>query len=199
MIITMCVCVCVCLCLCMTHMMCFSHRVFVCLCVQMEQLVPTVPPCLLFLDLAWPGCAQRRVLIHLDRDTTMGRQFILLCTGQRGACYANTKLLKAWNYGLGQGVMAGDYDYNNGQGGAALLPGLDSVRYQSSREAGDVCVYSYDSFRGAQFIIITKVTGPLNDYPFGKVVDGLEVVVAAYKHHPITEVNVVDCGVVLWA
>ena len=172
---------------------------FVCLCVQMDQVVPAAPPCLVFLDLAWPGSAPRRVVIHLDRDTTRGRQFILLCTGQRGASYANTKMFTAGDDGCWRGVEGGDYEHNDGEGGAALLPHLDSVQYQSSIQAGSVCGWSSDLSKGAQFIIITKVMESFTHYSFGKVVDGLEVVAAAYKHRPITEVTVVDCGVVLWS
>ena len=179
-------------------MMCFSHRGFFCLCVQMDQVVPAAPPCLVFLDLAWPGSAPRRVVISLESDTTRGRQFIMLCTGQRGACYANTKLIKAGDYGLWRWMRGGDYEYNNGKGGASLLPHLNSVQYESSVQAGSVLGYSSHPSKGAQFRIFTEVMESFDGYPFGKVVDGLEVVLAAHKHRPITEVTVVDCGIVLW-
>ena len=182
-------------------MKCFSHCIylFVCLCVQMDHVVPAAPPCLVFLDLAWPGSAPRRLLISLDRDTTLGQQFMLLCTGQRGACYANTKLFEAEDYGVWRGVRGGDYEYNNGKGGAALLPDLNNIKYESSCQAGSVCGWSSGPSVGAQFFIITEVMESINGCPFGQVVDGLEGVLAAHKHCPITEVTVVDCGVVLWA
>ena len=96
-------------------------------------------------------------------------------------------------------MWGGDYQCNNGLGGAALLPHLDSVKYKSSRQAGDVRGCPSNPVVGAQFGIVTKVMQSCNGYPFGKVVDGLEVVAAAHQHRPITEVIVVDCGVVLWA
>ena len=179
--------------------MCFSHLVFVCLCIQMDQVVPAAPPCLVFLDLAWPGIAPRRVVIHLDRDTTMGRQFILLCTGQGGVSYANTKLFKASKDWWERWVDGGDYEHNDGQGGAALLPHLNSVHYRLSCQAGSVRACSYGLSQGAQFRITTQVMKPMTGYYFGKVVEGLEVVAAAHKHCPITEVTVVNCGVVLWS
>ncbi|KAK8378407.1 hypothetical protein O3P69_011120 [Scylla paramamosain] len=60
----------------------------------MKELVPACPPCLVFMDLAWPGSARRRILIHLTHDTPRGQQFLLLCTGQQGPSYANTRLFK---------------------------------------------------------------------------------------------------------
>ena len=170
---------------------------FVCLRVQMDQVLPADPLCLVFLDLAWPGSAPCRVLIRLNRICTHSQQFILLCTGQRGVCYANTKLIKAENNPWWQGVKGGDYQYNNGEGGAALLPDIDSNKFYSSRFPGDVSWYSGNHSHSAQFYIITEVMRACKGYTFGKVVSGLEVVAAAHKHRPITEVTVVDCGVVL--
>ena len=175
----------------------FSHCVHVCLFVQMKQLVPAAPPCLVFLDLAWPGSAPCRVLIRLDRDTTLGRQFILMCTGQRGTSYINTNLFRVWDDGRGRwrGVIGGDYQHNNGKGGAALL-NLGSCQYMSLCHAGDVFWRSSGPSKGTQFHIITKASVSSNHHIFGKVVDGLEVVAAASNHRPITEAIVVDCGVV---
>ncbi|XP_063847530.1 uncharacterized protein LOC135092778 isoform X2 [Scylla paramamosain] len=63
--------------------------------VTMQEVVPDAFPYEVFLDLAWPGTSPRRVVVRLSRDTPRGRQFLLLCTGQRGSCYANTRLLKS--------------------------------------------------------------------------------------------------------
>lgn len=166
--------------------------------VQVDELVPT-PPCLVFMDLAWPGSDRRRVLIHLISDTPLGGQFVLLCTGQRGPCYANSRLWNVADRGQpGERVWGGDYEHNNGKGGAALLPDLDKVEYRKPCRAGDVFWYRGDP--GALFIIMTRnwkvpATGARRVY--GEVVSGLEGLVAAAQHHPITDVTVVDCGVVL--
>ncbi|XP_063850773.1 tripartite motif-containing protein 5-like isoform X2 [Scylla paramamosain] len=169
--------------------------------VQMKELVPACPPCLVFMDLAWPGSARRRVLIHLTHDTPRGQQFLLLCTGQQGPSYANTRLFKLVKEGRpGERVWGGDYEYNNGMGGAALLPDLDKGEYGKSTKAGGLWWWwGRGPARGAQFTIT------INDCPkgverpvFGEVVEGLDSVEAAARHRPITEVTVVECGVVLW-
>nr|XP_053650375.1 uncharacterized protein LOC128700925 [Cherax quadricarinatus] len=175
---------------------------------------------LVFLDLAWPGSPRRRLHIQLDTDTMMARQFVLLCTGQHqpasylntkllctgqqkqsGSSYLNTKLLWVWNKGQpGEFVGGGDYQYNNGEGGAPLLPHQLDHRYQKSGSAGAVWSrYDPCSNKSSQFCIITRdhTSGLKWSGVFGKVVSGLDVVRAAVNHSDITEVTVVDCGVVL--
>ncbi|XP_069180692.1 uncharacterized protein [Procambarus clarkii] len=160
------------------------------------------PSCTLaFLDLGWAGSTRGRVTIRLTPDTPLARQFVLLCTGQRGHTFRNTKLLRVWNKGQpGECVVGGDYESNDGKGGAPLLPDLRG-QYRESGQAG--AVGSWWGLPGgptsAQFVIATRdrQAGHLWPYVFGDVVSGLDVVRAAVNHSDITEVTVVDCGVVL--
>lgn len=172
---------------------------------QVDKVVPATPPCLVFLDLACPGSAPRRVLIRLNLDTSLGRQFELLCTGRRGPSYINTRLLWVENKGQpGERVYGGDYDKNDSTGGAAILPHLHVGDYHKSGRAGvvsrvvrneDMCDWN------SLFAIRTKdgLEGTVGMGVFGEVVEGLEGVVAATQHSPIEEVTVVDCGVVMWS
>ncbi|XP_063882587.1 uncharacterized protein LOC135112258 isoform X2 [Scylla paramamosain] len=169
---------------------------------QMGKVVPAAPPCEVFLDLAWPGSAARRVVVSLPQDTPRGRQFMLLCSGQRGACYANTRLFNVMREGQpGECVVGGDYQTGDGRGGAALLPHLDQGEYWQSGKAGAVWWWRWrgDPARGAQFSITTRGVqrGSIWCGVFGQVVRGLEVVQEAAQHRPVTEVTVVQCGVVL--
>ncbi|XP_063856982.1 uncharacterized protein LOC135098501 isoform X5 [Scylla paramamosain] len=168
----------------------------------MGEVVPAVPPCEVFLDLAWPGSVARRVVVSLPKDTPRGRQFMLLCSGQRGACYANTRLFEVMGEGQpGECVRGGDYQTGDGKGGAALLPHLDQGDYWLSGKAGAVSGWWLDEPAcGAQFLIITRDMQRGDRVwvvVFGQVVRGLEVVQEAARHRPITEVTVVQCGVVL--
>ncbi|XP_069180673.1 tripartite motif-containing protein 59-like [Procambarus clarkii] len=165
------------------------------------------PSCTLaFLDLGWAGSTRGRVTIRLTPDTPLARQFVLLCTGQRGHTYRNTKLLRVVDKGrLGECVGGGDYESNDGKGGAQLLPDLQG-QYRESGQAGAVWSWSVVAFfwrlggpKSAQFTITTRdhQGGGQWPYVFGDVVSGLDVVRAAVNHSDITEVTVVDCGVVL--
>ncbi|XP_069167570.1 peptidyl-prolyl cis-trans isomerase-like [Procambarus clarkii] len=159
------------------------------------------PSCtLVFLDLGWAGSTRGRVTIRLTPDTPLARQFVLLCTGQRGHTYRNTKLLWVWNKGQpGERVGGGDYESNDGEGGAPLLPDLQG-QYRESGRAGTVwALWGPGSPWCAQFVITTRDLQDDLQWPrvFGDVVSGLDVVRAAVNHSDITEVTVVDCGVVL--
>lgn len=160
-----------------------------------------------FLDLGWSGLTIGRVIIRLCSDTPRGKQFVLLCTGQLGPSYLNTRLFRVEDKGrFGERVFGGDYESNDGRGGASLLHPM-GTGYEQAGSEGDVWSWTQESHRSAQFAISTKdfsVNGSarlicLTGYPcvFGKVVKGLEVVKAAINHNSITEVSVVDCGVVL--
>ncbi|XP_045599945.2 peptidyl-prolyl cis-trans isomerase-like [Procambarus clarkii] len=158
------------------------------------------PSCTLaFLDLGWAGSTRGRVTIRLTPDTPLARQFVLLCTGQRGHTYRNTKLLGVGHKGEPwEWVVGGDYKSNDGEGGAPLLPDLQG-QYRRSARAGAVCArYVPRGPRCSQFAITTRdrVAVQWSDV-FGDVVSGLDVVRAAVNHSDITEVTVVDCGVVL--
>ncbi|XP_069193773.1 tripartite motif-containing protein 5-like [Procambarus clarkii] len=155
---------------------------------------------LAFLDLGWAGSTRGRVTIRLTPDTPLARQFVLLCTGQRGHTYRNTKLLQVWRKGQpGECVGGGDYESNDGEGGAPLLPDLQGQYRKSARAGAVLARWSPESPRSAQFIIITRdrQDGVHWSCVFGDVVSGLDVVRAAVNHSDITEVTVVDCGVVL--
>lgn len=170
---------------------------------QVDEVVPACLPCLVFLDLEWPGTAPRRVVIRLSPDTPLGQQFLLMCTGQRGPCYRNTRMLwVGWEGQPGEWVWGGDYENKGGKGGAPLLPHLDKGEYQRSSRAGAVyrvCRGGDKTDWNAMFGIRTKdrQDGGVAMGVFGEVVEGLETVAAAAQHSSIEEVVVVDCGVVL--
>ncbi|XP_069180710.1 peptidyl-prolyl cis-trans isomerase-like [Procambarus clarkii] len=160
------------------------------------------PSCTLaFLELGWAGSTRGRVTIRLTPDTPLARQFVLLCTGQRGHTFRNTKLLRVLDKGRpGEWVEGGDYESNDGKGGAPLLPDLQG-QYRRSGQAGAVGSWwrRPGDPTSAQFFIITRDHQAGGQWPcvFGDVVSGLDVVRAAVNHSDITEVTVVDCGVVL--
>lgn len=97
-------------------------------------------------------------------------------------------------------VGGGDYERDDGQGGA-LLTGepRTSREYQRAATAGTVrAMHGAAAARGAQFSISTRDC-PSREWhwAFGQVESGLEVVRAVAAHKRIREVKIVDCGVVL--
>ncbi|KAK3859850.1 hypothetical protein Pcinc_034062 [Petrolisthes cinctipes] len=142
-----------------------------------------------FLDLEWTGSTRKRVHIELKWDTSRAEQFVLLCTGERGHSYRNTRLFKKGE--PGGYVMGGDYEHNNGKGGDSLLY-HPYQEYETSAFAGSVLS------RDARFIITTtdREEGEWS-YLIGDVVGGLEVVREALNLTDITQATVVDCGIMV--
>ena len=99
-------------------------------------------------------------------------------------------------------MEGGDYETGDGKGGAALLPHIgQGGGYWKSGKAGAVWgLWNSPARVGAQFGITTRDRRPGDGSyggVFGEVVDGLQVVKEAAQHRPITEVTVVQCGVLL--
>nr|XP_045587354.1 uncharacterized protein LOC123749290 [Procambarus clarkii] len=159
------------------------------------------PSCTLaFLDLGWAGSTRGRVTIRLTPDTPMARQFVLLCTGQRGHTYRNTKLLEVRSRGEPwERVVGRSYRSNDGERGAPLLPDIQEQYRESGRAGAVLASWGLEGRRSAQFAITTRdrQDGYQWSGVFGDVESGLDVVRAAVNHSDIMEVTVVDCGVVL--
>lgn len=82
---------------------------------------------LAFLELAWGSSTQGNVYIRLEPEYSMlAQQFLMLCTGERGSSYRNSRIFKVVSKSKPMECMtAGDCELNNGEGGATVLPGLD--------------------------------------------------------------------------
>lgn len=153
-----------------------------------------------FLDFGWEGEMRGRVYIELNPDTGLARQFLMLCTGERGFSYHSTRLLEVVKQGHpGDYVCGGDYEKDTGDGGAPLLPGLQEDHdYERLAKSGLVgTLFTPGSPHCAQFYICIRDEDSSYGFTFGEVVSGLEVVKAATKLKNIADVKVVDCGVVL--
>ncbi|KAK8741144.1 hypothetical protein OTU49_002520 [Cherax quadricarinatus] len=154
---------------------------------------------LAFLDLGWAGATRGRIHIRLRPNTGLARQFVLMCTGQQGPTYANTKLVSVgYKSRPGEYVAGGDYQYNDGRGGTPLLFDLLG-EYRRSGSAGAVWSPRQLGDLSTQFCIITRdrTDGHQWGDVFGEVENGLDVLKAAVKLRNINEVTVVDCGLVL--
>lgn len=155
---------------------------------------------LTFLELAWPGSPPRRVYIRLSPDSGRGRQFVMLCSGEKGHSYANTNFLRVKNKGLrGECLQGGDYNFNSGVGGHNIIPGLAcNGEYKRRDVTGSVGAVYTNALNGAQFYIRTRGRPAVNRFTvFGQVEKGLEVAAAAIALQDVKKVTVVDCGVVV--
>ncbi|KAK3871088.1 hypothetical protein Pcinc_023734 [Petrolisthes cinctipes] len=139
---------------------------------------------LTFLDMAWSG-RRKRVYIMVHTNTTEARQFVDLCTGQRGSSFLNTQLTRVWKKGkAGECVFGGNYD-------SGVNRMLSSDGYCGK---GRVMFMSHTDKSG-EFIICTNGQCQKIGIDVGRVWIGLEVLKEAAQLSDITQVTVVDCGV----
>ncbi|KAK4314758.1 hypothetical protein Pmani_013959 [Petrolisthes manimaculis] len=152
---------------------------------------------LVFLDICWPGSLKQRVYIRLNSDSSLAKQFVLLCIGQRGPSYRFSTFLRVKHKGEpGEGVV-GDYQHNSGKGGAPLQLHVWPPSNHSCKAGVLIPCWSPTGARSAQFVITTKdqQPGKVYNHVFGEVVSGLEVVKAAVNLDNVRKVTVVNCGI----
>ncbi|KAK4326674.1 hypothetical protein Pmani_002833 [Petrolisthes manimaculis] len=154
-----------------------------------------------YLEMSWEGKSQGRVCIKLVNTVTRTRLFFLLCTGELGPSYLNTRLLEVESRGMpGERIWGGDYQNNDGSGGAAL-PGLTrGPLHSQSATAGLVAGFCYgdDHRKPAHFVIYTGDCPVVyEECPLGRVEEGLDIVQAAAALPDITAATITECGVVI--
>lgn len=154
-----------------------------------------------FMDLAWEGFTRGRVYILLAPDSSYVRQFRMLCTGDLGQSYAHSNFSSVGaKNNPGEYIIAGDYD---GQGATPIIEGLgqDDNLIKLQDVTGIVWInddLSAEGPRSAAFGITTGTGQPnLITTMIGQVQDGLEVIKEAVQVNDISQVEIIDSGVVL--
>ncbi|CAL4102211.1 unnamed protein product [Meganyctiphanes norvegica] len=148
---------------------------------------------LTFLDLAWQGVTRGRIYIRLFGDSGRAKQFLWLCTGEKGHSYFNVAMEYVGFKGQpGEHLYGGNYDDRDCR---PLIEGLTSDgEYSHSWSAGLVA----GSLGEARFKIIVKNRPrATNSLAFGRVEGGLSVAEAACGVTNIEDVVIATCGVVV--
>ncbi|XP_066965290.1 uncharacterized protein [Macrobrachium rosenbergii] len=157
-----------------------------------------------FLEITWNAAVQGKVYIHLLDDAGRTRQFLYLCTGEQGPSYANTRFLEVSNKGNpGEQVWGGDYENNDGSGGAALPDMVRGPKNHQDVIAGLVAGFYYPGFgqdhNPSQFGIYTRdMAGYVEMSSMGRVLSGLEIMTAVAQLVDLQDAFVSDCGLVLF-
>ncbi|KAK3860142.1 hypothetical protein Pcinc_033793 [Petrolisthes cinctipes] len=154
---------------------------------QVSEIIKTLNPksTITFLDMAWEGFKRGRVYIRVSKDTTEARRFVGLCTGQPGSSFLNTRLNRVVNKGeQDECVFGGNYNFNDNRV-YGTYTGVGRVSFKSdSEKSGEFCISTNGGYESFGDVI-------------GQVESGLEVLKAAVQLRDITQVTVVDCGVVV--
>ncbi|XP_042228169.1 uncharacterized protein LOC121870402 isoform X1 [Homarus americanus] len=153
---------------------------------------------LAFLDFNW-GSAHGRIYVRLKRNSAQGNQFLQFCTGYDGRTYVGTHLLQIFNKdNPGECIIVGENDPKQ-----PLSASLTNIGYSSngqySRPWSPGLVWGGWGTCSTQFgITLRHWTGGLPAPScFGWIESGLEILQSAVLHPNISQVKVVDCGVVI--
>lgn len=185
-------------------MYCDSKRSPWTLSLQVREALRHFPPTIVFLDLGWPGMQSQRLHIRLNKDTPLTRRFMFLCLGLLGPSYCNTKFTQGENISNYVVLWGGDITGQTATEDSAI----PSVRAEQSDhcffiDSGRVLVSTdlSDPLKSAQFgIAIRSSTLKLalaHYYTLGRIESGLEVVEEAVSSNKVSEMTVIDCGLVI--
>ncbi|KAK3877799.1 hypothetical protein Pcinc_017529 [Petrolisthes cinctipes] len=154
---------------------------------QVSEIIKTLNPksTITFLDMAGEGLTRGRVYIRVSRDRPQARQFVGLCTGQPGSSFLNTRLNRVVNKGeQKECVFGGNYNSNDNRVNG-LYTFVGTVSFKShSEKSGEFGICTNSGYKSVGDVI-------------GYVESGLEVLKEAVQLNDITQVTVVDCGVVV--
>ncbi|XP_064088013.1 E3 ubiquitin-protein ligase TRIM65-like [Macrobrachium nipponense] len=168
----------------------------------MRELLPKASPSV-FLKTELGGSKTKGyVYVRMFGDTPRSRQTILLCSGEKGPSYRNTRFYgKVTGYADSEILQGGDYENDDGTGGRGVVEGIVSGDpYRRDVEAGLFTGFpEREPWRLGGFgIYLDGVRGVKDACAHGVVEEGLDVVKkAADVLSSARDVTVVDCGLVI--
>ncbi|XP_076065892.1 uncharacterized protein LOC143039566 [Oratosquilla oratoria] len=167
----------------------------------LRSLIPSKNP-RVFLDINADDRRLGRVYITLWGHMRRAQNFMILCLGDMGPSYRGAKFFNVYNRGdTGERLVCGDYEYNNGRGGASVVSDLEkSVEQLYPMDEGILVAGSIGrSAMDSMFVICTKGDASRTvACPFGMVTSGLSILQQAAEHYAYAEIWINDCGVLLW-
>ncbi|XP_047479526.1 uncharacterized protein LOC125032444 [Penaeus chinensis] len=148
-----------------------------------------------FLVLKWSPGFPYRVHFRVNLRMAAGKQFAMLCTGEKGPCYANSTLMRTAAEGEeGDSARRGDCDSSRG---FPIAHRLSFWRKNTMTAVQDSCVMLV-AMDGVQLGIAHK--GYLSNQrfkAFGEVESGLEALMSVNDLPDGTTVTIENCGIVL--
>ncbi|KAK3888676.1 hypothetical protein Pcinc_007289 [Petrolisthes cinctipes] len=148
-----------------------------------------------FLDLHWGELAGGRVYVSLDEEPGMGIVYAVMCSGEGGRSYRNTRLHSVLN--------KGKTDHERVVGGTDHIH--DPVIEMEIGPRRNITLgkdkVSLGTVRGDPVFLLWHSSSPWNGMSsfvvIGTLSDGTDIVRRAAMSNPVTKVMVSDCGLVL--
>ena len=166
----------------------------------MRHLVGDGESSLAFLDLRSGDKSYGRVKIRMRGETPRAIQFMNMCSGENGPSYFDTKLWLEYSWFGWHKIRGGDYEYNDGSGGAAVSKEIDNnpSMYRTQWKKGVVGGRSNNNVkRLAQFQIYLTDSSLFDiHHAFGDVISGMDILENVLKTKD-DDIHVKDCGLII--
>lgn len=157
----------------------------------------------MFFDVTIQGTYRGRVYLVLLDNEGRTRQFKALWTGSLGPSYLRTCFLEVARKGAsGEQIWGGDYEQNDGTGGAAL-PGMDrGTKNNQEVVAGLVGGFYFSGYgqdrNPSHFGIYTRdMPGYVEMSSMGRVIEGMDVLTSIVRLENTRDAFISDCGLLL--
>ncbi|KAG0717609.1 E3 ubiquitin-protein ligase TRIM32 [Chionoecetes opilio] len=157
-------------------------------------------PSEVFLELGVGAICLGRIYIRLQCHLRRAQQFLALCMGTMGPSYVGSCFSHvAYPDRPKETLCCKEYwTVRDGPGSRELLTDLEWGDEHTEEPCTGLLIPLSRFVDQHGFGICTRgKLGATFHCPFGKVVDGMEVVRAAVEHNPVTEVTITHCGLVL--
>ncbi|MPC08156.1 E3 ubiquitin-protein ligase TRIM17-like [Portunus trituberculatus] len=157
-------------------------------------------PSEVFLELGVGGICLGRVYISLWSHLRRAQQFLALCMGTMGPSYVGSCFSHVAYKGRPKETLCCReyWTESDGRGMKELLADLEWDDQYSKEPRQGLLIPLSKLIDQHGFGICTRgQTGATFPCPFGEVVSGMNVVSAAVNHHPVKEVIITHCGLVL--
>ncbi|XP_045112910.1 uncharacterized protein LOC123505538 [Portunus trituberculatus] len=177
-----------------------------CRMLKLEHVKACIDPsrALTFLEISLRGQVLGRVFIRLLGCTKQSRCFLMMCMGEMGASFLNTRFHRLWwSDQAGEHVWVGDYDHGNGSGGTLHPDILHEIKELPEKKTQvpitqGLVAGRYGKCNSSIFRVYTRSSDTLEEAAFGRVEYGLNFLKDALQcKKSITEIIISACGVVI--
>lgn len=175
--------------------------------VKLQHIKACIDPscALTFLDISLRGQELGRMFIRLLGCTKRSLSFLMMCTGEAGPSFLNTRFHRMWGASLSGGsVWAGDHDRGDGSGGTLPSEILHEMKELSDKKTkvpitAGLVAGRYGKTNSTIFRVYTNQRQETyEDVAIGRVEYGLNILQDALKNtKSITDLIISGCGMVI--
>ena len=156
------------------------------------------------MDVSWSD-NYGRLVFRMSNDSPRAKQFLLICTGEKGVTYKGSRFYKLQNEGhpgeiLCGGEMQSNNDNESNEAQSHLVEGIeDGGIYYRNLTRGVLAGPRYNmSDKALVFGVCTKDHKESKfRTAFGEIEEGMALLSLACQHSPLTDIVVKESGIMI--